>query len=121
MSMKKAVYVFSTIFIFLIGFWYFYLRDAKEIQILEKGEEVVKKVEEYRQNTNRLPTSLSEIGIAEDDNTDLYLHYQKIDSVNYYVWLGLSFEESKFYYSDSKKWQNGFREIDSVGKIDNTE
>lgn len=111
MSIRKVVYAICFIFLILIGFWYFYLRNAKENRLKKEGAEVVRLVEKYRQEKNKLLYSISELGLIDDDNTELYLQYKKIDSINYYVWVGLSSEQSIFYYSDSKRWENSFREI----------
>lgn len=111
MSIKKLIYISCLAVLLLIGFWYLYLRNANENRLMREGKEVVKKIEYYRTEKKKLPASLSEIGFIEDDRTDLYLQYTKVDSIRYYIWLGMSLEESKFYYSDSKRWENSLREM----------
>lgn len=111
---KKLLYIIIIILLSLISFWYYYLRNAREIRLLNEGKEVVKKIEVYKEKYHKLPDSLETIGIHEDENTALYLNYNKYDSVNYSVWIGLSSEESRFYYSDSQRWEKAFRRMGSV-------
>lgn len=106
---KKILYLVGLSILSLIGFWYFYLRDARETRVMKQGKEIVKKIEDYKKENKKLPDSLSDIGFIEDANTELYLKYNKQDSIHFFVWVGISSEESKFYYSDSKKWEKGYR------------
>ncbi len=109
--MKFKRFFCGTLVIFLIafGYWFFYLRNAKEKGGLKIGHEIVEKVEDFRKKNNRLPDSIAQVGIIENENTESQFKYEKLDSVHFMVWIGISFEESKFYYSDSNKWQNYLR------------
>lgn len=78
---------------------------------MEKGNDIIIKIEIYRKKYNRLPDSLTELGIIENEDTESEFNYNKRDSIKYVLWLGISAEESKFYYSDSKKWEDSYREI----------
>lgn len=78
---------------------------------MNKGELIVKKIYEFNYINKKLPQSLIEIGIDEDEKTEQYLAYKKVDSINFTVWIGIDSEKSKFYYSDSKKWEDSFRKI----------
>lgn len=68
------------------------------------------KIEKYNSINHRLPKQLSEIGMHENDETDNYLNYKVVDSL-YSIWIGLDSERSKYYYSDSKKWEDTYRDI----------
>jgi len=92
-------------------FWFFYLRASREKMLLKQGNYIVSKVEEYKKEYHRLPDSLAEIGIKENSETETHISYQKQDSIHYYVWIAISAEASKFYYSDSKKWESILRDM----------
>jgi len=51
------------------------------------------------------------LGIQENEKTDHFLEYKKIDSTTFSVWLGIDSENSKYFYSDTKKWEDTFREL----------
>jgi hypothetical protein len=69
--------------------------------LINKGNAIVEQIEGFKQVNGRLPNSLSELGIQQND-----LFYSKWDSVNYMVWFGSDLGESKTYYSDTKKWED---------------
>jgi effector-binding domain-containing protein len=77
---------------------------------MREGKEIINKVEEYKKVNNRLPNSLSDMGIEEHDGMDA-LYYYKRDSINYTVSFPISAEKHKFYYSDSQKWEDGYRDM----------
>ena len=94
----------------LFGFWYFYLRTARENKLIKKGNVVVERIEQYKKNNNKLPNSLKEIG--ENDDEDNYpFFYQKQDSCYYSISFGISMDDSKIYYSDSKQWEDLYRQM----------
>ena len=69
------------------------------------GEQVVAKVENFRQINGRLPESLQEIGIQVKSLSDPPVYYLKKDSDHYIVWYGLSLGESMAYDSQTKQWE----------------
>lgn len=81
---------------------------------MKQGYTVVEKVETFRKQYGRLPDSLAQVGIKEDEETETYLSYSKQDHKYYSVWIGISFEESRFYYSDTRSWEHYFREMKKV-------
>ena len=95
----------------LFGFWFFYLKDKRKQELMTKGDELIEKVEKYKTVNHKLPNSLLDLGIKEDEITESQFSYEKKDSTHYLIWLGISSEESKFYYSDTKKWENIYREM----------
>jgi len=80
---------------------------SREERLTKAGNEVIKKIEHYRQMNGTLPKSLSDIGIKEKEEGPIY--YEKRDSINYTVWFGTSIGESKIYYSDSNRWEQHLR------------
>jgi hypothetical protein len=110
--MKKYKYLLIIFGVLLIIFsvWFFYLKDARENRLMKEGNELVEKIEAFKDINNRLPISLEEIGIEERDGVDA-LYYTKRDSLHYTVSFGTSLGESKFYYSDNKKWEDRYRKI----------
>lgn len=77
---------------------------------MEQGIILVRRIEVFKAENKRLPDSLEEINIAERDGFDV-LYYYKRDSLHYTVSFPISAEEHKFYYSDTKKWEEGFRKM----------
>ena len=112
--MRKYKYILRSLGVLLILFsvWFFYLRTAREERLIKRGDALVKKIEVFRSDHNKLPNSLEEIEIEELDGRDV-LYYDKRDSLYYTVSFGTSLGESKFYYSDTKKWEDKYREVKS--------
>ena len=71
---------------------------------LKQGNETVAKVVKFRNEKDRLPDSLSEIGIVETESGPIY--YKKESDTKYIVWFGKELGESATYDSDTKKWNN---------------
>lgn len=70
---------------------------------IAKGNEVVTKVENFRNEKGRLPSSLAEIGIAEAESEPIY--YEKKSESKYVLWFGKELGESVTYDSDTKQWK----------------
>lgn len=70
---------------------------------LEQAKEIVAKVEKFKVEKDRLPNSLSEIGIIETEAGPIY--YKKATESKYIVWFGKDLGESITYDSDTKKWK----------------
>lgn len=114
--MRKYRYIFVVLGIMLLFVvWFFYLRTARENRLMKDGNVLVSEIEQFKVEYKRLPSSLKEIGIEEQDGKDA-LYYDKKDSLHYIVWFGVSLGESKTYYSDSKQWEDFDREIKGVSK-----
>ena len=78
--------------------------DNIESGMVKRGNEIVKKIENYRDVYGDLPDSLREVGVKEGP-----VYYWKVDSVNYILWFGTYLGESVIYYSDSKRWEKELR------------
>jgi hypothetical protein len=70
---------------------------------LQQGKTVVAKVENYKSKRDKLPNSLSEIGITETESGPIY--YRKESESKYIVWFGKDLGESMTYDSDTKTWK----------------
>lgn len=70
---------------------------------LQKGNDVVEKVEDYKSKKGRLPNSLNEIGINETESGSIY--YRKESETKFILWFGKDLGESMTYNSDTKNWK----------------
>jgi len=68
-----------------------------------EGDEIVAKVEQFRVKKDRLPKSLSEIGMNETEEGPIY--YKQLSETRFQVWYGSSLGESVTYDSDRKTWE----------------
>jgi hypothetical protein len=110
--MKKIVLKVGLIFLALFFLWFFYLKDYRDNKLQRKGNEIINKIEQFKTTNKRLPNSLKEIGLIEEEGVDaLYYSKQEKDSENYMISYGTSLGESKIYYSDTKKWEDFYREM----------
>ena len=73
-----------------------------ESQRKAEANKIIVKLDDFKNRTNRLPESLSEIGIVEDETGPIY--YRKIDDTNYEVWFGRELGESTTYRSATHQW-----------------
>lgn len=108
---KKALIITLSIFLVLFAFWFFYLRTAQTDSLIEQGNSIVQKIEKYKTEYNKLPNSLEDIGIPVVSEIDPPLYYEKRDSIHYTVAFSTSPDNSKIYYSDSRKWENSYRKM----------
>lgn len=83
---------------------------------MKEANRIIDKIEYYRKLNNKLPDDLNSLGIKETEEGPFF--YKKINSKNYIIWrqADSSLGDSEIYYSDSEKWEKGYREIktDSV-------
>jgi len=70
---------------------------------IAKGNEIVIKVENFRNKNGKLPNSLSEIGVAETESGPIY--YEKKSESRYVLWFGKELGESVTYDSETKQWK----------------
>lgn len=100
MSMKKF-YLFGIVLI-LAGIYWF-LRIKEDQYYREKGQELILKVEQFRENNGRLPNNISEMGLQETMEAPFY---EKKDSIHYIIYFPIGFDNSKIYDSQQKKWKD---------------
>ena len=102
--MKKYKIILAILTVLIITCTsYFILRNSKEDLLIKKGNQIVLKIEEFKNKNERLPYSLNEINIQERLEGPFY--YEKKDSNNYILWFGTELGESTTYDSKLKQWQ----------------
>ena len=111
MKMYKYILIVLGILILLFCFWFFYLSHERERRLMKEGYRLVEKIEEFRTMQGRLPISLEEIGVEEKEGY-YALFYDVRSECNYTISFGVSIDYNKFYYSDTKTWENGYREME---------
>ena len=113
MIMKRCnllLIIFSFLLIMFLV-WYTILRPYGEYKLEVEGKEIIGKIECYIKQNGTPPDSLLEVGI--DDRDDFFpFYYQKIGCCNYILSFNISIDESKIYYSDSCRWEYGYRKIE---------
>jgi hypothetical protein len=68
-----------------------------------EGAKIIEKIEKFKTHENRLPKSLTEIGIADSEEGPVY--YKQIGDSHYQLWYGAALGESVIYDSDRKTWK----------------
>lgn len=66
------------------------------------AKEIIFKIEHYQQVNKKLPASLEEIGITENEEGPVY--YEQKAAEEYILWYGQELGESKIYNSKTKRW-----------------
>jgi hypothetical protein len=74
-----------------------FLDDRKDA-----AEEIVKRVETFRHQHDRLPGSLGDIGMQPDESGPAY--YERKDDQHYVVWYGTTLGHSIVYHSETRRW-----------------
>jgi len=74
------------------------------VREIDKGNTVVRKIEEFRQQHGRLPNSMNEVGV--DPLTSNQYFYQACDNRRYLVWFGTTLGESMTYDSEVRSWDS---------------
>lgn len=69
--MKRKALMTLGIVLLLFCFWYFHLRVYRENKLIDEGNVMVKKIENFKNKNNRLPQSLEEIGMKEKDGANV--------------------------------------------------
>lgn len=69
------------------------------------ADSVIVEIKDFQSKNQRLPADLKEVGRSSDESGPIY--YQKLDSLNFELWYGLSLGESKTYDSRTGKWKEG--------------
>lgn len=81
--------------------------DNAENKLIKQGDELVLKIEKYKEEKGHLPNSIEDVGLNETMEGPLF--YVRMDSVNFMVYFGTSLGESMIYYSDTKEWDYRLR------------
>ena len=97
------------IFLFVVLILFFACSEEKEM--IEKGNLIVSKIENYRNKFGKVPDSLSVIGIKVIDESNPPFYYQKEGKNAYSISFSNGVGESKIFYSDTQQWEDLPREI----------
>lgn len=79
-----------------------YLIISNTNSYIKQGNIIVEKVEEYRQQYNKLPKIITDLNIKESMGTGPY--YELIDSTKYIVYFNIDFDNTFIYSSNTKEW-----------------
>jgi len=79
-----------------------YLIISNTNSYIKQGSILIKKVEEYKQQYNKLPKTITDLNIKESTGTCPY--YELIDSTKYIVYFNIGFDNSFIYNSNTKEW-----------------
>lgn len=112
--MKNIKTVIIVLVIVLIAFpliWFFLLKDTREDKLIKEANVLVEQIENFRKENGYLPESLNDINYKGKTGAD-ELSYTKYSEKNYTVSFVMSIDYNKTYYSDTKTWENGFREME---------
>ena len=74
----------------------------REQSLKNEANQIIVKLENFKKENNRLPDSLSGIGIEEKEEGPIY--YRKTGDATYKIWFGTSLGESVTYDSEKRKW-----------------
>ena len=101
-----AVIVGVCLIVGLIAFPFFATRPLSKSELLhfqqhKAGNEIVAKVEQFRQSSGHLPEDLSDIGLKSSERCPCYC---KTSNDSYMVWYGTALGESDTYNSRTKHW-----------------
>lgn len=75
-------------------------KRARELKT--QGDELIARIESFKRRNDRLPRTISELGLEEKLEGPIY--YQQQDSSSYIIWFGMELGESITYDSTTKKW-----------------
>jgi len=105
-NQQILIYVSCLLAIGLCGYAYFSVFGPDEFVWrgrIREGQELITRVESFRQEHHRLPESLEEAGIRDPDSLRVY--YKKCDDSKYLVWFGTTLGESMTYNPVTRKWE----------------
>ena len=107
----KKIFIIGGIVLCLFCLWFFHLRVERKDRLEKEGNQIVKKIEEYKETYGKLPASLDKIGINTMIGIDALDYYIYEDSVNYMISFIMSIDNSRIYYSDTKRWEDSYRKM----------
>jgi hypothetical protein len=108
MEVKKIHIIVGVIILSVLLF--FFIKDKREKDLTQRGEIIIGRIEFFRKQNHRLPKELNEIGIIEEENSNAF-YYDIRNDTSYTISFMMSIDYNKTYYSDTKRWENGYREI----------
>lgn len=100
-TLSRAIYV-AAILLSLTTSGCDKLLDRRKIR---KGDELVKRIEQFRERNHRLPDNFEEAG-ATDPEATIGFYYMRCDKDSYIIWFGTSLGESVSYSSTGGTWNS---------------
>ena len=102
--MKFLFYIFISVLVLLL---IYYILVEVSLGIEHYNAEVmIRKIEVFRTNMNRLPTNTTEIGYTNEIEESPF--YRRLSISNYEVFYALGFEKMKIYSSKDKSWRETY-------------
>ena len=98
--------IFLIIFLVFLGFWFLFLKDFAVRKLMNESNVVINKIENFRNERNRLPNSLTEIGIKETEYGPIF--YEKRSELDYVIYFNIGFDDIRFYNSNNQKWTDSY-------------
>ncbi|MDR0971918.1 MAG: hypothetical protein LBM25_06010 [Bacteroidales bacterium] len=103
---KIALILISILLLCL--FFSYWLINGREYRLTYKSNNIIKQIEQFKNDNNRLPYSLDEIEIKNNEGADEIYYDIRPDS-SYMISFMMSIDQNKFYYSDIGQWENSYR------------
>ncbi|HEY9403186.1 MAG TPA: hypothetical protein VIQ24_10865 [Pyrinomonadaceae bacterium] len=72
---------------------------SRESRLMREGDKIVARIESFKKEKQRLPESLSEVGVKEKEEGPIY--YAKKSDTRYVLCFGMELGESVIYDSDT--------------------
>ena len=80
-----------------------YCNSSRKPRLIREGNEIAAKIESFRQANRRLPDSLREIGVGENEAGPIY--FEKKSATKYWLWFKMELGESVTYDSEYGTWK----------------
>jgi hypothetical protein len=130
----KVSCILLCVLVLIIIALYFAEKNADRTRI-HNGNRIIEKIELYKNTNGYPPNWLQSIGYEEYDLFGLHdgnpIHitdmstsgtsiikvngyifcYKRVDSINYMLWFGTTLGEGIYYYSDTKQWEDLYRQM----------
>jgi hypothetical protein len=107
--MKKKIFIIIiSVLLFLLLF--LFLKDKRENELTNKGNQIIEKIERFRLEHHKIPKTLREIGFTNGEGSNT-LFYDVVNDTAFTLSFIMSMDYNKTYYSDVKQWEYGYREL----------
>lgn len=111
--MKKSkwkIFLFGALTLIVI-FFVFIPKGGREKHLINEGNILIEKIENFRKDNGRLPDKMEEIGYESLMGGINTLFYIKYSDLNYTISFGTTLGESIIYNSNTKQWKDGSKII----------
>lgn len=98
--MKKIVIGISVVLLFAVVV--FYQRSTESQNYKERGDQLIEKVEIYKEQHGKLPETVADLDIEPEMGEGPY--YEKLDDGQYTAYFNIGFDDMYAYYSDTGEW-----------------